>query len=362
MKKLIFTVILSLLTLSAVFSQTELDGNFSVTGKKYSISYEKRRDVSGNEEVSRWFATIFRNGKSWELRLPVADYEVKNLSVPKFSETAEGFSLSFGWGGGRYFWHVDFFFKEIGGEPNLYKVLSTVDECLSFKDDDWKTDTQTRAINPPLKITDLDTEKINALLGRGEIYTTLVTCSDSDFNNEIKDKTMHLEVWRDRKWIQSLEYKYTEDFAELFGIKKKFKMVDLNFDGYADILILAGCTAGGAQPYYEAFFWNAEKGQFDFAPPFWQTVTNTNLKCDSENRLLYSSWLHTSGVMTYYIYEFADGKYKEKAALFHNIETGLYSYEFNWNPQKEDGGINWFSYEDLSEEWKRVLEFDGFDF
>ncbi len=64
--------------------------------------------------------------------------------------------------------------------------------------------------------------------------------------------------------------------------------------------------------------------------------------------------------MTYYIYEFAEGKYSAKAALFHDTETGLYSYEFNWN--LENDGLNWIPFDELSDEWKRAIHFKGFEF
>ena len=115
--------------------------------------------------------TIARNGGKWILEIPSFE-EVRDLDFDEtdFEETDGGFSLHFHWGGGRYFWRETFFFKESGGEPCLYKIESTCDE-LSWDENgepNGETDTETRSVTPPIKISELSAEKINKLLGRGD--------------------------------------------------------------------------------------------------------------------------------------------------------------------------------------------------
>ena len=136
---------------------------------KYSFSWERRNEAfPSGYMVSRRYATVARNGRSWELRLPVADWEAKNFDDPEFAETDEGFYIAFDWGGGRYLWHELFFFKEIDGEPCLYEIESmlTTDDNPTCE---YETEEQTRPIQPPIKISELTTEKILKLLGRGDL-------------------------------------------------------------------------------------------------------------------------------------------------------------------------------------------------
>ena len=141
---------------------------------KYSFYLERRDEAFPSDfMVSREYATVARNGRSWELRLPVADWEARILEEPEFAETADGFSLTFFRSGGIHFWREIFFFKEIAGEPCLYKIESWMSE-YSFNDDkneyDVETETQARPIQPPIKISELTTEKICRLLGGGNRY------------------------------------------------------------------------------------------------------------------------------------------------------------------------------------------------
>ena len=134
------------------------------------LFYLERRDEAfpSGYMVSRRYATVARNGGRWELRLPVADWEAKNFDAPEFVETDEGFYITFDWGGGRYLWHELFFFKEMDGEPCLYEI-----ESMLTTDDNptcgYETEDQTRPIQPPIKISELTTEKILKLLGRGDL-------------------------------------------------------------------------------------------------------------------------------------------------------------------------------------------------
>ena len=127
--------------------------SFCVLRKDYSI---ERRDV-----------TIARNGGKWVLEIP-SYQEVKNLDDPVFTETDDGFSLGFHWGGGRFYWTEIFFFKEIEGEPCLYKIDSTVSK-LTYDHDkgefDCESETKNRPIQPLIKISELTIDKIKGLLG-----------------------------------------------------------------------------------------------------------------------------------------------------------------------------------------------------
>ena len=124
----------------------------------YSFYLTHRDEMSHK----RYWATIARNGDKWSLRLPLADFEAKNLAPPQFSETDEGFSFFFSWGGGRWFQEDTFFFRDEEDEPVLYKVQNNTDEYGHTKDGDFDLVdqyTEFSEINPPIKISRLGTEK-----------------------------------------------------------------------------------------------------------------------------------------------------------------------------------------------------------
>lgn len=136
---------------------------------KYTFSCERHEVPLGKKTTVRRYITIARNGESRGIWIPSYE-EVRNLEEPVFDETDDGFSLSFHWGGGRYFWYEVFFFKKIAGEPCLYKIDSTVYELTYNRETgefDEETETQTRPIEPPIKISELNADKINGLLGGG---------------------------------------------------------------------------------------------------------------------------------------------------------------------------------------------------
>lgn len=324
--------------------------------------YLTRRDEMSHK---RYWATIARNGEKWSLRLPLADFEAKNLAPPQFCETDEGFSLFFSWGGGRWFQQDTFFFRDEEDEPVLYKVQSNTDEYGRTKDGDFDLVEQYpefSEINPPLKISRLGTNKILNLFSGGYKRLPKVTCADSDSDKPIKDKIMHIKVSKDGNLIQNLEYVYEADNQPE---KKHFELVDLNFDGFDDILILGGYTMKGVQPYYDAYLWNSHEERYDFNPPCWEDVCTLYVKCDEINRLLYSSENTTHGLIYYFIYEYDESKQKYILAgtLYYNYTTDFYSE----NEKYAEWGEDWdfrdptvVEFEELPEHWKRAISFPNF--
>lgn len=127
-------------------------------GLHHTFVLERRSDGIENDGGNRWRATLIRGDGSWELGLPPADVEAKNLGPPQFEETDEGFSISFGWGGGRWFNRDTLLFRDDEDGPVLHKVRSQTDEYGRTKDGDFdivERYEETREINPPIKISRL---------------------------------------------------------------------------------------------------------------------------------------------------------------------------------------------------------------
>lgn len=135
--------------------------------KPFDYEYRMERRDEFNEKEGRTYyrrwSIISRNGETFELSIPLADFEVKNLGKPDFAVTDDGFSLSFNWGGGNYLWYDKFYFKEINKIPYLYKIKST---CTSDEDNDqeYESESKIKILKKYIPITEISTEKINELL------------------------------------------------------------------------------------------------------------------------------------------------------------------------------------------------------
>ena len=95
----------------------------------------------------RIFLLISRSdGATWYIEIP---------GLLDFDETSDGFSLRFSWSdeSERYSVNELFFFKEIDGEPCLYKMELAEEQ---------------RIIAPAIKISELTADKIGDLLGISE--------------------------------------------------------------------------------------------------------------------------------------------------------------------------------------------------
>lgn len=99
-------------------------GIFSQPGYTFSST----RNLEKNEE----YVTVRKStGGQWNMTLPYRKADMKNggeFSFHVARDREDVFSISYNWGGGRYF-HEDFFyFKEIDGVPHLYMEIDNVEE------------------------------------------------------------------------------------------------------------------------------------------------------------------------------------------------------------------------------------------
>ena len=85
-----------------------------------------------------------------------------------------------------------------------------------------------------------------------------IICPDNDFEKPVSNPIFHIEIYEHDVFLQTIEYSYQDTFM----LEKHFDLLDVNFDGHDDIVILAGLTANGGQKYYDAYIWNLRQNKF----------------------------------------------------------------------------------------------------
>lgn len=109
------------------------------------LSYEISKTI--NKEPERYCITVKKDGKSWIFEVPIyQDSRFVSFMSDYFIETEEDFAIYFYSAGYDHF----FRFKEIDGEPYLYKVQ--------------RDKIKTKEVKPNIKMSDLNHEKIFELM------------------------------------------------------------------------------------------------------------------------------------------------------------------------------------------------------
>lgn len=177
-----------------------------------------------------------------------------------------------------------------------------------------------------------------------------VVCSDEDLERPVQEPLLNIEIYKGQKLVQAIQYAYKDTFM----LVKHFDVIDINFDGCDDIVILAGLTANRGQPYYDAYLWSPKENQFTYTNEI--TESMPNLCIDTEKKLLYSFYLMNDDRREYRVFKFEDGHYREIGLLqeFNGIfDHPVYLYE---NESFEEN-CNFKTVQDLPDEWKRVVSF-----
>lgn len=169
-----------------------------------------------------------------------------------------------------------------------------------------------------------------------------IVCPDSDFEKPISEPIFHLKIYDQDALVQTIEYSYQDTFM----LEKHFDLVDVNFDGHDDIVILAGLTANRGQKYYDAFIWNPRQNKFMLHDGIKNII---NMKIDKEKKLIYSSYMLNGGRVEYYVYSFADDELVEIDCMIQQEDDGRKHY--SQSVFSDDS----LEYEELSSFWKSVI-------
>lgn len=169
-----------------------------------------------------------------------------------------------------------------------------------------------------------------------------ITCPDSDFEKPVSNPIFHIEIYEHEALLQTIEYSYQDTFM----LEKHFDLLDVNFDGNDDIVILAGLTANRGQKYYDAYIWNPRQNKFISHDEIRNVI---NMKIDKERKLIYSSYMMNGGRTEYYAYSFFDDKLVEIDCMIQQENDG------NKRFSKSDFSDASVEYEELPSFWKSVV-------
>lgn len=170
-----------------------------------------------------------------------------------------------------------------------------------------------------------------------------IICPDSDFEKLVSEPIFHIEIYEHEALVQTIEYSYQDTFM----LEKHFDLLDVNFDGNDDIVILAGLTANRGQKYYDAYIWNPRQNKFILYDEIRNVI---NMKIDEEQKLIYSSYMLNGGRTEYYVYSFVDDKLVEIDCMIQQENDGNRRYSrFDFS----DASLE---YEELPSFWKNVID------
>lgn len=169
-----------------------------------------------------------------------------------------------------------------------------------------------------------------------------IICPDADFGMPIQNSVINIEIYKNNQLIQTLKYNYEDTFMLI----KHFEIIDLNFDGFDDILISAGLTPNRGQQYYVAYLWNERQNEFIFLSGAQDII---NMKIDKENKLIYSSYMLNDDRVEYYVYSFCDDKLILKDFIVQQEKKNKLYYTISSSKQLQE-------YNEINLFWKNIID------
>ena len=169
-----------------------------------------------------------------------------------------------------------------------------------------------------------------------------IICPDGDFEKPISEPIFHIEIYEHEALVQAIEYSYQDTFM----LEKHFDLLDVNFDGHDDIVILAGLTANRGQKYYDAYIWNPRQNKFILHDEIRNVI---NMKIDGAQKMIYSSYMLNGGRTEYYVYSFVGDKLVEIDCMMQQEKDGNKRYS------KSVFSDVALEYDELPSFWKSVI-------
>ncbi len=113
-------------------------------------------------------------------------------------------------------------------------------------------------------------------------------------------KGLKLNIKKDNETLQTIDYEYPQRcFEEAVFVEKRFELLDVNFDGFKDILIYLGSYGNQGVVYKDCFLWNNKNQLFENYNSF-QEIPNPQI--DEHGKCIYGFFRNHSGHCTYEFY------------------------------------------------------------
>ncbi len=128
--------------------------------------------------------------------------------------------------------------------------------------------------------------------------------------------TNKIFVFKDGKKIQTITYKYDWDEYGSPTIGRdsigKIDFVDVDFDGYNDILVYKGGFGNQGADLYDCFLWNDDENQFKIVPSF-SHIQNPSI--DNRLKCIYSFSRESAACYVHGKYKFQNGEFRVISTL-----------------------------------------------
>ncbi|MGP1561440.1 MAG: XAC2610-related protein [Helicobacteraceae bacterium] len=132
-------------------------------------------------------------------------------------------------------------------------------------------------------------------------------------------KNLVLNVLANDKIIQKIVYQYPLESQNAVFVEKKFEIIDVNFDGFKDILIYLGSYGNQGVVYKDCFLWNDKKYLFENYSPF-KSIPNPQI--DENERRIYGNLRNSFSHYIYKLYSWDKNKLNRNYEI-HKIHSAV---------------------------------------
>lgn len=165
-------------------------------------------------------------------------------------------------------------------------------------------------------------------------------------DNNSTTSLLRLNILKGEKIIQKIEYLYPKEYFEnAIYVEEAFEIIDVNFDGFNDILIYLGSYGNQGVVYKDCFLWNVEKQRFENYGLF-KDIPNPQI--DESEKYIYGNSRHSSVHYEYEAFVWDENDLKSKFKI-HEVYSAMQLSElYNVDiPEDKDSGDYMLEFFDL---------------
>ena len=156
-------------------------------------------------------------------------------------------------------------------------------------------------------------------------------------DNNSNTSLLRLNILKGEKIIQKIEYLYPKEYFEnAIYVEEAFEIIDVNFDGFNDILIYLGSYGNQCVVYKDCFLWDVKKQKFENYGLF-KDIPNPQI--DEAEKYIYGNSRHSSAHYEYEAFVWDENDLKSKFKI-HEVYSAMQLAElYNVDiPEDKDSG------------------------